>query len=56
MLLKLKIDGVSISIHYQNGFLHQAATRGDGKVGEEITNNIRTIKSIPLSVKRKKSI
>lgn len=54
-VVELKIDGVSASIHYQNGFLIQAATRGDGKVGEEITNNIRTIKSIPLSVKEKRS-
>ena len=52
-VVELKIDGVSASIHYQDGLLHKAATRGDGKVGEEITNNIRTIRSIPLSVKEK---
>ncbi len=50
-VVELKIDGVSASIHYQNGFLLKAATRGDGSVGEEITNNIRTIRSIPLKVK-----
>ncbi len=50
-IVELKIDGVSASIHYQNGLLSKAATRGDGIVGEEITNNIRTIKSIPLVVK-----
>ena len=50
-VVELKIDGVSASIHYQNGFLLKAATRGDGNVGEEITNNIRTIRSIPLKVK-----
>jgi DNA ligase (NAD+) len=54
-VVELKIDGVSASIHYENGMLHKAATRGDGKVGEEITNNIRTIRSIPLSVKEKSS-
>ena len=50
-VVELKIDGVSASIHYQNGLLVKAATRGDGNVGEEITNNIRTIRSIPLNVK-----
>ncbi|MCF6271110.1 MAG: NAD-dependent DNA ligase LigA [Melioribacteraceae bacterium] len=50
-IVELKIDGVSASIHYQNGLLAKAATRGDGVVGEEITNNIRTIRSIPLKVK-----
>lgn len=47
---ELKIDGVSISIHFVNGVLHNGATRGDGKVGENITNNIKTIRSIPLRV------
>lgn len=48
---ELKIDGVSISIHYLNGVLQKAATRGDGRVGEDITNNIKTIRSIPLKAK-----
>ncbi len=47
---ELKIDGVSISIHYEDGILKTAATRGDGFVGEEVTTNIKTIKSIPLSI------
>ncbi len=47
---ELKIDGVSISIHYRNGIFYKAATRGDGRVGEDITNNIKTIRSIPLKV------
>ncbi|NOX65741.1 MAG: NAD-dependent DNA ligase LigA [Chlorobi bacterium] len=47
---ELKIDGVSISIHYRNGVFFKAATRGDGRVGEDITNNIKTIRSIPLKV------
>ncbi|MBU2505713.1 MAG: NAD-dependent DNA ligase LigA [Bacteroidetes bacterium] len=51
---ELKIDGVSVSIIYENGLLKRAATRGDGFTGEEITNNIRTIKSIPLSLSKKK--
>ncbi|MBU0475232.1 MAG: NAD-dependent DNA ligase LigA [Bacteroidetes bacterium] len=54
-VVELKIDGVSSSIHYKNGLLHNAATRGDGKIGEEITNNIRTIRSIPLRVEETKS-
>ncbi|MGK9370035.1 NAD-dependent DNA ligase LigA [Melioribacter sp. Ez-97] len=48
---ELKIDGVSVSIIYENGVLVRAATRGDGSTGEEITNNVKTIKSLPLSVK-----
>ncbi len=47
---ELKIDGVSVSLLYKNGIFTRAATRGDGKVGEEITNNIKTIRSVPLSV------
>ena len=48
---ELKIDGVSASITYKGYKLAIAATRGDGTVGEEITNNVKTIKSVPLKVK-----
>jgi DNA ligase (NAD+) len=55
-LVELKIDGASVSINYVNGVLKTAATRGDGIIGEEITNNVRTIRSIPLKIKKAKSI
>ena len=55
-LVELKIDGASVNINYVNGILKTAATRGDGTIGEEITNNVRTIKSIPLKIKKDKSI
>ncbi len=48
---ELKYDGASISLTYENGKLTQAITRGDGFQGDEVTTNIRTIKSIPLKLK-----
>ncbi|MWB94267.1 NAD-dependent DNA ligase LigA [Flavobacterium sp. GA093] len=48
---ELKYDGASISITYENGKLTQALTRGDGFQGDDVTNNIKTIKSIPLKLK-----
>lgn len=48
---ELKYDGASISITYENGKLVQALTRGDGFQGDEVTNNIKTIKSVPLKLK-----
>ena len=49
---ELKIDGLAVSLKYVNGKLQQAVTRGDGTVGENVTANVRTIKSIPLTLKK----
>lgn len=49
--VELKIDGLSINLLYENNLLKIASTRGDGIIGEEVTANVRTIKSIPLRVK-----
>ena len=48
---ELKYDGASISITYKDGFLFQALTRGDGTQGDDVTENIKTIKSVPLKLK-----
>ena len=55
-VVELKIDGASVSLHYFNGSLNTAATRGDGFVGEEITTNVKTIKAVPLKIKKVSSI
>src|SRR3989338_2984889 len=49
---ELKIDGLKIVLEYEKGLLKVASTRGDGEVGEDVTNNIRTIESVPLSLSR----
>jgi len=48
---ELKLDGLAVALSYKSGLLVTAATRGDGKVGEDVTNNVRTIASIPLRLR-----
>ena len=53
---ELKYDGLSISLEYDNGKLIRGSTRGDGAIGEDVTQNIRTINSIPLEISEKRPI
>ena len=53
--VELKIDGVSVSLLYKNGSFVRAATRGDGLQGDDISNNIKTIKDIPMSFGKKRN-
>jgi DNA ligase (NAD+) len=48
---ELKIDGLSVSLHYEGGVLARGVTRGDGRVGEDVTQNVRTIRSAPLKLR-----
>ena len=48
---ELKIDGLSIALHYEKGLLIRGVTRGDGRIGEEVTQNARTIRAVPLRLK-----
>ncbi|MHC4762032.1 MAG: NAD-dependent DNA ligase LigA [Planctomycetota bacterium] len=49
-VVELKIDGLAISLRYEKGFLVSAATRGNGRVGDDVTANVRTIKAVPLKL------
>lgn len=53
---ELKFDGLALSLVYEDGVLNYAATRGDGQVGEDVTQNVRTMESVPLSISEKKKI
>ena len=55
IVCELKYDGTSISLTYENGELVRAVTRGDGEKGDDVTSNVRTIRSIPLKLKRANS-
>jgi DNA ligase (NAD+) len=51
---ELKLDGMSLALHYEEGRLVRGITRGDGTVGEDVTLNVRTVRSVPLSISKEK--
>ena len=53
LTLEPKIDGVAVSLYYENGSLKYAATRGDGTTGDDVTQNVRTIRNIPLTLEKR---
>jgi len=53
LFVDIKMDGLAMALIYEDGLLKQAVTRGDGKVGEDVTMNVRTIQNVPLSIPQK---
>ena len=53
LFIDIKMDGLAMALIYEDGLLKQAVTRGDGKVGEDVTMNVRTIENVPLSIDQK---
>jgi DNA ligase (NAD+) len=53
-LCELKLDGMSLALRYADGRLERGITRGDGNIGEDVTSNVRTVRSIPLSIAKEK--
>ena len=53
---ELKMDGLSLAARYRDGLFEQAITRGDGSIGEDVTENARTIRSLPLRTHRKNAV
>src|SRR5438876_5520465 len=51
---ELKLDGMSLAVRYEDGRLVRGITRGDGTTGEDVTSNVRTVRSIPLSISKEK--
>ena len=56
LVVEPKIDGLTVVLHYENGVFIKGCTRGDGYVGEDITRNLRTVRSLPLRVPVKGSV
>jgi len=55
-VVELKIDGLTVALTYRNGLLERGATRGDGETGEEITANVKTIRSVPLKLRNQDEV
>lgn len=56
LCVELKIDGLAMSVEYQQGRFHHAVTRGDGDIGEDVSANVKTIRSIPLAISQLKEM